>query len=237
MRPYAVFDIDGTLIRWQLYHALADALAKRNLIDIKSYNAVKRARLSWKKRAGEDSFTDYENQLIQVFDRSLQGIGVEDFDEAVDTVIREYKDQVYTYTRDLLIDLKQQNYLLFAISGSPEALVTKLAEYYGFDDSAASNYEIIGGKFSGKKRLSLGRKEQLLGELIQKHGAVQTNSIGVGDSEGDIAMLGQVEKPIAFNPSKGLQEHAIKHKWPIVIERKNVIYKLSATQNVYQLEK
>ena len=26
-RPFAVFDIDGTIIRWQLYHALADELA------------------------------------------------------------------------------------------------------------------------------------------------------------------------------------------------------------------
>ncbi len=30
-QPFAVFDIDGTIIRWQLYHALADELAKENI--------------------------------------------------------------------------------------------------------------------------------------------------------------------------------------------------------------
>ena len=32
-RPFAVFDIDGTLIRWQLYHAVADDMAKQNIIN------------------------------------------------------------------------------------------------------------------------------------------------------------------------------------------------------------
>ena len=50
-RPFAVFDIDGTLIRWQLYHAIADALAKKGLIDAKTYSAIPGPPIEWKKRA------------------------------------------------------------------------------------------------------------------------------------------------------------------------------------------
>ena len=34
-RPFAVFDIDGTLIRWQLYHSIADTLARLGHIEPK----------------------------------------------------------------------------------------------------------------------------------------------------------------------------------------------------------
>jgi phosphoserine phosphatase len=39
-------------------------------------------------------------------------------------------------------------------------------------------------------------------------------------------MLELVERPIAFNPNKKLCAHAKKKGWEIVVERKDVIYKL-----------
>lgn len=236
MRPYAVFDIDGTLIRWQLYHALADSLAKINLLDQKLYEQAKQARMSWKKRSGEDSFSEYEMRLIEVFDKSIIGLSEDQLNEASTQVISEYKDQVYTYTRDLIRDLKQNNYLLFAISGSPQILVSKLAEYYGFDQAIGSEYEIKDGKLTGNKQLTLGKKSELLQELIMKYGAGREQSIAVGDSEGDIQMLLQVDNPIAFNPSKKLRDAAIKNQWPIVVERKNVVYKLDPSKDGYRLQ-
>jgi phosphoserine phosphatase len=31
-KRFAVFDLDGTLVRWQLYHALVDRLAKKGYL-------------------------------------------------------------------------------------------------------------------------------------------------------------------------------------------------------------
>ena len=225
-RPFAVFDIDGTLIRWQLYHAVSDQLAKNGQIDAEAFKHVRDIRMNWKRRVGEDSFREYEQALVQVFNQSLTGMRLDDFMYAVDTVFDEYKDQVYTYTRDLIHELQKKDYLLFAISGSPSIIVEKLAQYYGFDDFAATNYPVKDGRFTREEELSLGRKPQLLTELIAKHKTDLKGSIAVGDSEGDITMLEMVEQPIAFNPSKKLAEHAKKENWPIVLERKNVVYKL-----------
>ena len=63
-----------------------------------------------------------------------------------------------------------------------------------------------------------------------------SGSVGVGDSESDIPMLSTVERPIAFNPTRNLYEHAVEHAWPVVVERKNMIYKLEPHDGVYRLK-
>jgi phosphoserine phosphatase len=70
---------------------------------------------------------------------------------------------------------------------------------------------------------------------MDKHGVSREGSIAIGDSGSDIAMLELVERPIAFNPTKGLFEHAKANNWEIVIERKNVVYELKANDGSYVL--
>ncbi len=137
-RPFAVFDIDGTLIRWQLYHALADELARMGRLDADQFQKVREARMNWKKRTDELSFETYEQTLITLIDAAITGISLTDLGLAGNKVIAEYEDQVYTYTRDLIRDLPTKNYFLFAISASPSEIVGLLAGHYGFDDFGGS---------------------------------------------------------------------------------------------------
>ncbi|MGI0134008.1 MAG: HAD family hydrolase [Candidatus Micrarchaeaceae archaeon] len=237
-RPFAVFDIDGTLIRWQLYHALADELGESGKLDPEKFAEVKRARTAWKKRKGSSTFDAYEQLLVDLIGRAITGIKVEDFKLACDKVMEEYKDQVYTYTRDLIRDLKGQGYLLFTISASQDIIVGMLADYYGFDDWGGSVYEIADGHFTGEKVVLRGkRKTTLLKELVTRHKATWKGSIGVGDSEGDIPMLEAVEKPIAFNPNELLFKHAVQQGWKVVVERKNMVYELEPGSGKYTLHK
>lgn len=237
-RPFAVFDIDGTIIRWQLYHAIADELVKQGHLDTADYQKVRDARMTWKQRSHETSYQDYEHALINFFETAVSGIKVEVLKEACGTVLDRYKDQVYTYTRDLIKELKDRDYLLFAISASQDMIVQLVAMYYGFDDSGGSKYEVKGGKFTGHSEiLRSERKPEFLKQLVEKHGATWQGSIAVGDSEGDIAMLTAVEQPIAFNPTQDLFEHARKQGWRVVVERKNMIYELEPKDGGYVLAK
>lgn len=236
-RPFAVFDIDGTVIRWQLYHALADELARQGHLDPKEFQKVRKARMAWKKRSGEASFDEYEQTLVRLINTAITGILVADLERACRAVLAEYKDQVYTYTRDLIRQLKAQNYLLFTISASQAEIVAMLAKYYGFDDWGGSTYHAENGRFTGKiDVLMRERKPLLLQELVAKHGADWRGSIGVGDSESDIPMLDMVERPVAFNPTKKLFQHASKQGWKIVLERKNMIYELEPEDGTYRLK-
>jgi HAD superfamily hydrolase (TIGR01490 family) len=234
-RPFAVFDIDGTLIRWQLYHATADALVRLGYVDKDEYQAIKQARMAWKRRDNDEAFKTYEGQLVQLYERILLQLSAEQYDHAAQVVFDEYKDQVYRYTRDLILELKAKDYLLFAISGSQTEIVGKIARHYGFDDHIGTFYERQQGKFTGDRKLHAGSKHVILDELVKKHDASYTDSIAVGDSEGDITMLDVVDQPIAFNPTAKLFMAAKEHGWKVVVERKNMVYQLEVRDGKYLL--
>jgi HAD superfamily hydrolase (TIGR01490 family) len=236
MRKFAVFDIDGTLIRWQLYHAIADSLAQKGHINPESYQAMRQSRMAWKKRAG-GTFKDYEKQVIDIYEAVLQTLSFEQLEEAIDAVFEEYKDQVYTYTRDLIANLKKKDYLLFAISGSQTEIVAKIADYYGFDDYIGTVYERTKSSFSGQKTIGSFEKDKTLKQLVKKHGGGWEDSLAIGDSHSDISMLELVEQPVAFNPEANLFKHAKAKGWKVVIERKNMVYQLEMADGKYQLAK
>ena len=235
MKKFAVFDFDGTLIRWQLYHSIFDSLKNLKKIDPKDVDKVRQARLLWKTRSSENSYQNYENILVQVFDKALTRVDFSVYEKMAEEVFQEHKDQVYTYTRELIKKLKSEGYLLFAISGSPREVVEKVAKYWGFDDWIASEYQVEDNKITGTQTLGFRDKNKSVEYFVKKYGLTYKDSYGVGDSESDVSMLKKVEKPIAFNPSKELFEYATKSGWQIVVERKNVVYEFNRQNGRYSL--
>ncbi|KKU19844.1 MAG: HAD hydrolase, family IB [Candidatus Saccharibacteria bacterium GW2011_GWA2_46_10] len=234
-RPFAVFDIDGTLVRWQLYHAIADELVKLGYINSRAFQSVKDARMQWKKRSGPEAFQVYERKLVWAYEKMLLKLTFNQFQEAAENVFKKYKDQVYTYTRELIWKLKKDGYVLFAISNSQIEIVSRIADYYGFDDCIGTYYHHEGGRFTGAATIPLGAKHLVLAELVKKHGLGYSQSLAVGDSSSDITILEAVEIPIAFNPERKLFEHAQNKGWKVVVERKNMIYELKAEDGRYIL--
>jgi len=235
-RPFAVFDIDGTLIRWQLFHAIVDELGRQGHVSPDAYQTIHRARTQWKHRSSQDSFRNYEHQLVKIYDQAVANLPVNIFLQAVRAVFEEYKDQTYAYTRDLIGELKTKSYLLFAISGSQQEVVKLLSDYYGFDDYAGSIYQQIDGRFTGQYDiLRAERKISALEAMVAKHGASHAGSLAIGDSEGDIPMLEYASDAIAFNPTQTLFEYARDKNWKVVVERKNMIYKLEPSHGSYLL--
>jgi HAD superfamily hydrolase (TIGR01490 family) len=235
-RPFAVFDIDGTLIRWQLYHAVFDALAQDSGLDSEAYQNIRAARVRWEHRTHPESFKEYESLIVSAYQTILTSLTVAQFEAAVDKVFTEYKDQTYGYTRRLIEDLKQKNYMLFAISGSQTEIIARLAEYYGFDDYVGETLERIDGRFSGKVTATVHSKGAILQSLVKKHGLTFKDSLGIGDGLSDQGLLELVETPIAFNPEQKLYAVARAHGWKIVIERKNMVYELEPHNGSYQLK-
>ena len=207
-RKFAVFDIDGTVIRWQLYHAIVSNLAARELLPAGAAEAIDTARMTWKKRAHKESFKAYEQTLITTYHDALTTVPVAQFNQAVNQVFDEHKDQVYTYTRNLIQQLKTDGYMLLAISGSQTEILARLADYYGFDDLVGTAYVQVAGRFTGESTTPVGHKGEVLHELITKHDLTLVGSIAVGDSKSDAEMLQIVERPIAFNPDAALLEIA-----------------------------
>ena len=67
-------------------------------------------------------------------------------------------------------------------------------------------------------------KASILIRAIEKENLTLKGSVGVGDTESDIAFLEMVDRPICFNPNQKLFAAARKRGWKVVVERKDVTY-------------
>ncbi len=234
-KKFAVFDIDGTLIRWQLYHGLVNTLAKDGHLGAEAYEQLREVRKTWKHRQHPEAFKDYERYLVKMYLAAITDLPVKEFEKAAAATVDEYKQQAYVYTRDLIGKLKEEGYFLLAISGSHHEMIEEIAKHYGFDDFVGSTYEVADGKYTGKESVPSKDKASYLRKFVEKHDLDMSDSVGVGDTISDKAFLELVSQPIAFNPERKLFDEARTQGWKIVVERKNVVYELESSDDDYKL--
>lgn len=228
-RKLAVFDVDGTIFRASLTRSLFSALIEdeRGVFPRRAAAEVKPIYESWLNRKG--SYDAYIQKVVEVFMKYIKGVRQEDVRRVSANVILAEKHRTYRFTRDLIKELKRKDYFLVAISGSPYEIVKPYNRVLQFDKAYGWVLEVDrDGLYTGKMKhtYSVFEKQFLVKHVIEKYGATLKGSIGVGDSESDVSFLKLVERPIAFNPSSGLSKVAKKERWEIVVERKDVIYKI-----------
>lgn len=226
-QKFAAFDIDGTLFRSGLYREVSYELTKMGKIPEDIANELTLKHRKWRDRVHGSAFEEFERTLVTVFDELTTQIRVCDYDEAVARVLKKKAENVYVYTRNLIKELKDDGYFIIAISGSQVDLVEPFAKKYGFDTWVGQEWERGEEFFTGKIKKSHTGKDLILRRLMQEHNLTLKDSVAVGDSNGDTGMLKLVDRPIAFNPTAELYEHAVGHGWTVVIERKNMMYELS----------
>lgn len=233
-RKFAVFDIDGTLYRWQLYHELVQELAFAGVFASQAFHEINNRWNKW--RGGEISFDEYEQYVVKIMVKNLPLIPINTFEAACDKVVEQSQHKTHHFPRQLLKDLKNQGYTIIAITGSQQELIERFGKHYGFDIVVGAIYERENGRFTGKIiRPTIGRKPEILRQIVAENNLGWVKSLAIGDSDGDASLLELVEQPIAFNPSAGLFERAKSEGWPVVIERKNIAYKLEKQSNAFVL--
>lgn len=236
-RKFAAFDIDGTLVRWQLFHAIVAQLVDHGDLSSHEFHTMQELFQKWKTRTAIDSFHQYESAMLASWQVLLQHVSYDTYTAAVHAAFDTHKDHVYRYTRDLIAKLKRDGYFLIAISGSQQEVVDKVARYYQFDVALGSHWSHDGSTFTGERISPIDDKGLALQRLIDEHNLTTDGSWAVGDSASDSKMLRLVANPIAFNPDRDLFAIATQHGWTVVIERKNMIYTLAppAAGQPYQL--
>lgn len=236
MKRFAAFDIDGTLVRWQLFHTIVDTLAKQGSVSSREHEAMTEHYEAWRRRENTESFHTYEATSLKAWFALMKHTTVDEFHTAVDAAFETHKDFVYRYTRDLCKALKADGYALIAISGSHQEVVDKIAEYYHFDYALGSVYpHSTAGRFTGEEITPVVDKGVCLKQIVHTLGLTWEDSYAVGDSRSDAKMMELVTNPVAFNPDKNLLAIAKDSNWRVVIERKNVIYELSQQNGIYTL--
>lgn len=227
MQKVAFFDIDGTLFRSSLLIELVRAFVREGVFPKNVESFYKQQEQAWIDREG--SYEEYINAVVKVFMTSLKGVYYGDLADVGREVVREQGRHVYRYTRDLIEELKSEEYLLVAISQSPKTILDEFCKEYGFDKVYGRIYEIgPQDRFTGAviEEHLISNKANIIHRVVEKENVDLADSVGVGDTEGDISLLEAVTRPICFNPNQALYTHARRRKWEVVVERKDVIYKV-----------
>jgi HAD superfamily phosphoserine phosphatase-like hydrolase len=226
-RRVAVFDIDGTIFRSSLLIELVEELISLGKFPDSVRRTYSKSQQDWLNRKG--SYEKYISDVVLAFDRNIHGVKEEDLLIAVKQVIAAQQHHVYRYTRDMVKKLKRQKYFLLAISHSPRYAVDDFCNKMGFDKIYGRIFELNRSKrFTGRIFYSelIADKAKILKRAVVKEGLTMKGSIGVGDTESDIKFLKLVDKPICFNPNRKLYQAAKRNNWPVVVERKDVVYKI-----------
>lgn len=226
-RKFAIFDVDGTIFRSSLIIELIDALIQEKIFKPAVTRVYAKAFEAWLNREG--TYEDYIEAVVKGFMGQIKGVPHLEFLRVCKQVAEFHKNRVYRYTRDLVRELEKKNYFLLAISNSPKEIVEEFCRKLGFNKVYGRMYETDSkNKFTGNiLYLDIIRdKAKVLRRAVLKENLMLRGSIGVGDTESDIAFLKLVERPICFNPNKKLYARARRAGWEIVVERKDMVYAL-----------
>ncbi len=223
--PLAVFDVDGTLFRRGLLPALTRRLVDEGVFSERVRDELSKDYYAWVERRG--SYEAYDRLVVQLFLRELKGVCVAELQRCAEVEVRAHGRRLHIYTRELALRLKQAGYYLIAISGSPAEILEIFLKPLSFErawgtvlgqEERVYTGEILHDPFADKRGVLKGFLEEA--DISLEH------SVGVGDTLSDVGFLELVETPIVFNPNRSLFEVAIQREWPIVVERKDLIYNL-----------
>lgn len=226
-QPVAFFDIDGTVFRSSLLIELVEQLITDEVFSPEVRDEYSFEYRAWRDREG--SYEDYVTAVVRAYIKHIKGVFYGDLADIGRQVVARQSKHVYRYTRDLIAELKKQNYFVVAISQSPKTILDEFCAQHGFDKVYGRIYE------TGPQDLFTGEvtdvhlienKANIVSRVKDKEDVTMENSVGVGDTEGDITLLESVKRPICFNPNQSLYDHARRVGWEVIVERKDVIYEL-----------
>lgn len=233
MTVAAFFDVDGTLYRDSLMVEHFKKLIKYEVLDpvIWHGNAKKKFE-DWVKRHG-----DYEDYLLEIADiylNSMKGIDRDYINFITDQVVKLKGERVYRYTRDRIKWHFENGHKVIFISGSPSFLVERMAFKYKVQYYIGTEYLVDeDNRFTGEliPMWDSESKNVAILDFVEKLDIDLDASFAYGDTTGDLDMLKMVGYPILINPIKKLVEEfqsdrVLKEKAQIIVERKDVIYKI-----------
>ncbi|MGX8702116.1 HAD family hydrolase [Caproiciproducens sp.] len=233
-RIAAFFDIDGTISREGLISEMFRKMIKYELIDNSKWdNEVEPAFTRWDKRVGD--YDIYLQKMVDIYTETVKNTSAFHIAYIAKKVIEQKGERVYTYSRERIRWHKKQGHIVIAISGSPIELVSEVSRMYGMDDYRGTIYQVgKNGTYNGEiiPMWDSQSKRKAVLEMAEKHNIDLSLSYAYGDTNGDYSMLQLVGNPVAVNPTRELLSHIenddqLKEKFTVIVERKDVTYRLN----------
>ena len=211
----AIFDLDHTLINGDSDYLWGEYMVKHGIVDEQAYRA-----------RNEAFYRDYQrgtldNDVYLAF--ALEPLTRYSLDELyawrADYVDNWIRPLVAPGAADLLESHRQQGHELMIISATNLFVSEPIGAMLGVETVLATEPEIVDGRYSGR---FLGTptyqqgKVVALSEWLDRHGGTLAENYFYSDSLNDLALLEEVDHPVAVSPDDDLRAIARARGWKII---------------------
>lgn len=220
-KPFAAYDVDGTVFKSSLAEKLVDGGIAHNLFSADAFNDVYANRKRWQENNNEGTYQAYIKRLVGALVTQISGVEVERFNLVVQNIVDQHQVRRFKFPRMLMRALAP-THANIAISGSPRLAVEPFVADLPLSAVYGSEFVIRDGVFTGEAK-SVGDKAAILHDLTSQGEVTQPGSVALGDTVGDISALEYAAHPVMFNPSRTLASYGQEFSWDQVLEVKDRI--------------
>lgn len=214
MRKIALFDIDNTIYDGFSIIGLTEYQVKKGLVSHEAQKKLELIHKAYKK--GKLDYETATTQVLHVWTENLQGQRLEDLVKNAKEFFEKNRKNFFPYSFPVIAKLLG-NYDVYFVTGEPQFVGLAVQKIFRATGFLSSIVEIKDGILTGKveKELTKSKNKNLeVRRLMDRYS--KDKSIALGDSEGDIGMLEEVEIVVCVNPKEDFAKYARSRNWAIL---------------------
>ncbi|HUC96702.1 MAG TPA: HAD family hydrolase [Candidatus Saccharimonadales bacterium] len=203
----ACYDVDGTLAKGMLVIPLMMSEYEHGIINENTFAKLNDILSHYK--SGDVTYEIAAQQLLKAHAAGLEGQSENDLETHANKFVQQ-NDGLFRSFGKNVINLLKPYYKQVIVTTEPQYLAEAIVDYYDADEVLSTQYEVEGGKFTGRISSSLADRVAKLDALRGRKVAY-----AFGDSESDIEMLRMATNAFCIDPTDGLRKLGLESGWHI----------------------
>ncbi|SEL08350.1 HAD family hydrolase [Halomonas daqiaonensis] len=211
----AIFDLDNTLLSTDSDHAWGEFLLEQGAVDPVAY-----------REANDRFLADYEAGILDI--QAFLEVALRPLTEHSPEQLAAWHQQfmaskiephILSKGEELVARHRTRGDTLLIVTATNRFITGPIAERLGIDELIAVEPEVVDGRYTGRASgvpsFREGKVERLEAWLADKDLTLD-GSWFYSDSHNDLALLEQVDHPVAVDPDPSLREVAEARGWKII---------------------
>ena len=214
----AIFDLDHTLLAGDSDHLWGEYMIERGLVERENH-----------QRQNDKFYADYKAGTLDIAAYTrfalepLVRLGPERLLPLRARFIAEVIEPIIAPAAPALLERHRiQGDVLLILTATNRFVTEPIAKLFDVDDLIATDPEQIGGRYTGAIAGTPCYREGKVARLAQwraQQDEQYTHTTFYSDSHNDLALLRQVDQPVAVDPDDELRREAQAQRWPIITLR------------------
>ena len=213
MKPAAVFDLDGTMVRGTSAERLfVPYLVRAGVVRTSQLAAALSTALSLPV-AGRTA-------AIRSNKRYLAGLGRQQVVEHACVFVRRVLERRFAARVVARLEiLRARGYLVCLLTGAPDFIAQAVCRRFALTDAIGTGLEVCDGRFTGRldgPHYFAETKRTGVEELVRRHAIDLGRSIGFADHWSDVPFLECFGQAVAVEPGRALRREAQRRGWEVL---------------------